>query len=91
MKRAAILVLQRPPYYGHDMAAALVRMGYRTQFHPLDNPRPGDVMVTWNRHETRDRPVKAHEAAGRPVKAAMGRGFAERLANLPDATGHVGM
>ena len=34
---------------------------------------------------------KAHEKAGRPVKAAMGRGFAERLANVAPGTGHSGM
>lgn len=34
---------------------------------------------------------KSNEAAGRTAEAAKGRGFAERLANVPDQTGHVGM
>ena len=67
MPRAAVLVLKRPPYHGDKMMVALGRLGYQTFDHPLENPQPGDVLVTWNRHESRDAPVKQHEKAGGAV------------------------
>ena len=67
MPRAAVLVLQRPPYYGDKMGAALAGMGYDVEYQPLENPLPGDVIVTWNRHASRDAPVAEHERAGGTV------------------------
>ena len=67
MPRAAVTVLQRPPYHGDKMMAALAGLGYRVQGQPLDNPQPGDVLVCWNRHESRDAPAQAHEKAGGAV------------------------
>lgn len=49
------------------MASALEGLGYKCSFKPLTNPQPGDVLVTWNRHESRDEPVKEHEKAGGSV------------------------
>lgn len=65
--RAAVLVIQRPPYHGNLMIAALQGMGYRVGCRTLPDVRPGDVLVTWNRHFQRERDVTAHERGGGTV------------------------
>lgn len=67
MPRAVVTVLLRPPYHGDKMMEALRGLGYKTTTQPLGNPKPGDVFVTWNRHESRDEAAKAHEKAGGTV------------------------
>lgn len=67
MKRAGVMVQQRPPYHGDVMVSALEDMGYRVSLGRLQKPGPGDVLVTWNRHRTQDEPIKAHEEAGGTV------------------------
>lgn len=67
MPRACVLVLQRPPYYGDLMMQVLEGMGYTVTDRPFGAVKPGDVMVTWNRHRQRDAPIREHEAQGGTV------------------------
>lgn len=50
MKRASIMVLERPPYHGAEVAEALKGLGYAPTFSQISDPRPGDLLVLWNRY-----------------------------------------
>ena len=51
MKRAAILVLERPPYHGIEVGQALEKLGFRVQFSAFDDPKPEDLLILWNRYQ----------------------------------------
>lgn len=71
MRPRALLLLKDSPHYCRDaFAAGFHRLGFRTEIELSSDPRPGDVVVLWNRYR-RDEPVaSAFEKAGGTVLVA---------------------
>jgi hypothetical protein len=67
MPSACIKVLMRPPYYGHVMKDALREMGYTIAPQPERYPKPGDVLVIWNRHPRDEKLAALYEKCGGKV------------------------
>ncbi len=64
MPNACIRVLQRPPYHGDKIASGLRRMGYRITLLPEQEPKPGDLMVIWNRYPRDETYTRRYESKG---------------------------
>jgi len=67
MNSAHIRVLPRPPYYGDVMSTALTALGYSIIPTPEKRPKPGDVLVLWNRHSRDEIFARTYEDRGAKV------------------------
>jgi hypothetical protein len=67
MPHACIRLRQRPPYHGDTVGAVLKRMGYRVGIAPSPDPKPGDVLVLWNRYANDEAAAAKYEKAGATV------------------------
>ena len=64
----AVLCVRHLPHYRHDaFKRGLERIGYRVLPVPEIRPRPGDLLVIWNRQPTHELLAKRFEAAGATV------------------------
>ena len=64
MRAAACTILRRPPYRGDQFIAGLRRVGFEVITAPQKNPRPGDVLVIWNRSGGNEALATRYERAG---------------------------
>jgi hypothetical protein len=63
----AYLRLPTPPHYGRPaFEAGLAQVGYEITLRPIA-PKPGDLLVLWNRYLKDEREARAYEAAGATV------------------------
>ncbi len=66
MKRCVCTLSEGPNYRRADFLAGLTACGYEIVAN-LPKPKPGDLLVTWNRHGAKDALARHFEAAGATV------------------------
>jgi hypothetical protein len=69
LKRAQLLLADGPNYRKADFQAGLLACGYGL-VDQIREPRPGDILVTWNRSNWRNNEARRFEAAGARVVVA---------------------
>jgi hypothetical protein len=68
MRSTAAVCLRSSPHYQREaFATGFGRAGYRVQAEPAPAPRPGDVLLIWNRQPSFQAAADRYEAAGATV------------------------
>lgn len=70
MPRACCLLRPTPSYRPEVFRAGLVRLGFDVETHYRRDPRPGDLLVLWNRGRSYEAVAQIYEAAGARVIVA---------------------
>lgn len=68
--KAALLLRPEPAFRIDGFASGLEKAGLAVSRLPERDPKPGDVLVLWNRYPQRERFAQAYEAAGATVLVA---------------------